>query len=46
MFDFKHAVDTLTAVGEKDADAAVADVARRTTQSLRNYRFMNPDRPY
>jgi hypothetical protein len=46
MFDFKHAVDTLTAVGEKDADAAVADVARRTTQELRNYRFMNPDRPY
>jgi WD40 repeat protein/serine/threonine protein kinase len=45
MFDFKHAVDTLTAV-EKDGDAAVADVARRTTQELRNYRFMNPDRPY
>ena len=46
MFDFKHAVDTLTAVGEKDADAVVADVARHTTQELRNYRFMNPDRPY
>jgi hypothetical protein len=24
----------------------VADVARRTTESLRSYRFMNPDRPY
>jgi len=24
----------------------VADTARKMTEALRNYRFMNPDRPY
>jgi hypothetical protein len=46
MFDFKHAIDILTAMGEKDGDTDVQNAARRTTQALRNYRFMNPDRTY
>jgi hypothetical protein len=31
---------------EKDPDAIVSEAARVATQSLRNYRFMNPDKPY
>jgi hypothetical protein len=46
MFDFKHAIDILTGMGEKDGDAAVAAVAKSTTQTLRNYRFMHPDSTY
>jgi WD40 repeat protein len=45
MFDFPHAIPAL-ALLEKDADATVAESARIATQSLRNYRFMNPDKPY
>jgi hypothetical protein len=45
MFDFQHAISAL-AVLEKDTEPAVADSARAMTQALRNYRFMNPDRPY
>jgi hypothetical protein len=45
MFDFPHAINAL-AVLEKDTEPAVAEAAQRTTQALRNYRFMNPDRPY
>jgi len=46
MFDFKHAIDILTGMGEKDGDAAVVAVAKSTTQTLRNYRFMHPDSTY
>ncbi|HEY8149651.1 MAG TPA: protein kinase [Vicinamibacteria bacterium] len=46
MFDFKHAIDILTGMGEKDGDAAVVAVAKSTTQTLRNYRFMHPDGTY
>jgi HEAT repeat protein len=46
MFDFKHAIDILTGMGEKDGDAAVVAVAQSTTQTLRNYRFMHPDGTY
>jgi hypothetical protein len=45
MFDFAHAIPVLATL-EKDTEPAVADGARRTTEALRNYRFMNPDRPY
>jgi WD40 repeat protein/serine/threonine protein kinase len=45
MFDFQHAINAL-AVLEKDTEPAVAEAAQRMTQALRNYRFMNPDRPY
>jgi predicted Zn finger-like uncharacterized protein len=45
MFDWAHALPTLTAM-EKDADPNVATVVRNTITSLRNYRFMNPDKPY
>jgi hypothetical protein len=45
MFDFAHAIPALAAL-EKDSEPAVVDVARRTTEALRSYRFMNPDRPY
>jgi hypothetical protein len=45
MFDFAHATAALAAL-EKDADPVVSDTARKTTESLRNYRFMNPDRLY
>jgi WD40 repeat protein len=45
MFDFPHAIPAL-ALLEKDPDASVSETARIATQSLRNYRFMNPDKPY
>jgi WD40 repeat protein/serine/threonine protein kinase len=45
MFDFPHAIPLLATM-EKDADQTVANAARVTTNALRNYRFMNPDRPY
>jgi hypothetical protein len=45
MFDFAHAIPALATL-EKDSEPAVADAARRTTEALRSYRFMNPDRPY
>ena len=45
MFDFPHALPAL-AVMEKDGEPAVAAAAHGMTQTLRNYRFMNPDRPY
>ena len=45
MFDFAHAIPALATL-EKDTEPAVADAARRTTEALRSYRFMNPDRPY
>jgi len=40
-----HAIPALATL-EKDSEPAVVDVARRTTEALRSYRFMNPDRPY
>ena len=45
MFDWAHAIPTLTAM-QKDPDPAVADTVRRTLESLRSYRFMNPDKTY
>jgi hypothetical protein len=45
MFDFPHALPALLAM-EKDAEPTVASAARVMTQTLRNYRFMNPDRTY
>jgi HEAT repeat protein len=45
MFDFAHAIPALATL-EKDTEPAVSEAAKRTTESLRNYRFMNPDRPY
>jgi hypothetical protein len=45
MFDFPHAIATLAGL-EKDSEPGVAEPARRATEALRNYRFMNPDRPY
>jgi hypothetical protein len=45
MFDFPHALPAIAAM-EKDGDAGVAGAARAMEQTLRNYRFMNPDRPY
>ena len=45
MFDFAHAIAALATL-EKDTEPVVADGARRATEGLRNYRFMNPDRPY
>jgi hypothetical protein len=45
MFDFAHAIPALATL-EKDTEPAVADTARKMTEVLRNYRFMNPDRPY
>jgi len=45
MFDFAHAIPAL-AMLEKDTEPVVADTARKMTEALRNYRFMNPDRPY
>jgi hypothetical protein len=45
LFDFQHAIPVL-ALLQKDPDATVSEAARVATQSLRNYRFMNPDKPY
>jgi HEAT repeat protein len=45
MFDFQHAISALAGL-EKDAEPSVAAAAQATTQTLRNYRFMNPDKPY
>src|SRR6185436_6862999 len=45
MFDFAHAIPALATL-EKDPEPAVAETARKMTEGLRNYRFMNPDRPY
>jgi len=45
MFDWAHAIPALTAM-QKDPDPVVADAVRRTIESLRNYRFMNPDKTY
>jgi hypothetical protein len=45
MFDFQHAILALTGM-EKDADPSVAAAARAGATALRNYRFMNPDKPY
>jgi hypothetical protein len=45
MFDFPHAVPALAAM-EKDGEEPVKSAAHAMTEALRNYRFMNPDRPY
>jgi WD40 repeat protein len=45
MFDFPHAIPALAGM-EKDGEPSVASAARITTNALRNYRFMNPDKPY
>ena len=46
MFDFAHAIPALAGAGEGPRRRGGGRGARSTTQALRNYRFMNPDKPY